>query len=85
MVMNYTEIEAKVREATNDEAWGPHGQLMQEIAHYTFTYEHFAEVMGMLWRRMLQDNRKEWRRTYKVRTSLLDIVFKSVKANEGQL
>lgn len=25
MVMNYTEIEAKVREATNDEAWGPTG------------------------------------------------------------
>ena len=23
--MNYTEIEAKVREATNDEAWGPTG------------------------------------------------------------
>lgn len=23
--MNYTEVEAKVREATNDEAWGPTG------------------------------------------------------------
>jgi len=23
--MNYTEIEAKVREATNDDAWGPTG------------------------------------------------------------
>lgn len=84
MVMNYTEIEAKVREATNDEAWGPHGQLMQEIAHYTFTYEHFAEVMGMLWRRMLQDNRKEWRRTYKVGISLLHTLsnnFKQMKAS----
>ncbi|RWS20822.1 hypothetical protein B4U80_11210, partial [Leptotrombidium deliense] len=63
--MNYTEIEAKVREATNDEAWGPTGQLMQEIATHTFTYENFPEVMGMLWKRMLQDNRKNWRRTYK--------------------
>lgn len=26
VVMNYTEIEAKVREATNDEAWGPAGK-----------------------------------------------------------
>lgn len=26
MVMNYTEVEAKVREATNDEAWGPTGE-----------------------------------------------------------
>jgi len=64
VVMNYTEIEAKVREATNDEAWGPTGYLMQEIAHATFTYEQFPEVMGMLWKRMLGE-RKNWRRTYK--------------------
>ena len=65
VVMNYTEIEAKVREATNDEAWGPTGQLMQELAHATFTYEHFPEVMSMLWKRMLQDNKQHWRRSYK--------------------
>ncbi|CAH0554393.1 unnamed protein product [Brassicogethes aeneus] len=65
VVMNYTEIEAKVREATNDEAWGPTGQIMQELAHSTFTYEHFPEVMSMLWKRMLQDNKQHWRRTYK--------------------
>ena len=64
--MNYSEVEAKVREATNDDAWGPHGALMQEIAQYTFTYEHFPEVMGMLWKRMLHDNKKNWRRAYKV-------------------
>jgi hypothetical protein len=39
---------------------------MQEIAQGTFTYEHFPEVMTMLWKRMLQDNKKNWRRTYKV-------------------
>lgn len=65
--MNYTEIEGKVREATNDEPWGPTGPLMQELAHSTFTYEHFPEVMSMLWKRMLQDNKTNWRRTYKVR------------------
>lgn len=27
--MNYTEIEAKVREATNDEAWGPTGGFLK--------------------------------------------------------
>lgn len=68
--MNYTEVEAKVREATNDDAWGPHGSLMQEIAQYTFTYEHFPEVMGMLWKRMLHDNKKNWRRVYKVNLQL---------------
>lgn len=64
--MNYTEIEGKVREATNEEPWGPTGPQMQEIAHSTFTYEHFPEVMSMLWKRMLQDNKTNWRRTYKV-------------------
>uniref|UniRef100_A0A1B0C8Y9 ENTH domain-containing protein n=1 Tax=Lutzomyia longipalpis TaxID=7200 RepID=A0A1B0C8Y9_LUTLO len=39
--------------------------LMQELAHATFTYEHFPEVMSMLWKRMLQDNKQNWRRTYK--------------------
>jgi len=63
--MNYTEIEAKVREATNDEQWGPTGQQMNEIASHTFSYESFPEVMGMLWKRMLQDNKTNWRRTYK--------------------
>ncbi|CAN7990647.1 unnamed protein product [Ixodes hexagonus] len=65
MVMNYTEMEAKVREATNDVAWGPPGQLMQEIAQATFSYDSFPEVMGMLWKRILQDNKRCYRRPYK--------------------
>jgi hypothetical protein len=63
--MNYTDVEIKVREATSDEAWGPHGTLMQEIAQYTLTYEHYTEVMGMLWKRMFQE-KENWRATYKV-------------------
>ena len=31
MVMNYTEVESKVREATNDEAWGPTGETSTEM------------------------------------------------------
>ncbi|XP_048507262.1 clathrin interactor 1 isoform X2 [Athalia rosae] len=65
VVMNYTDIEAKVREATNDDAWGPTGAMMQELAQATFTYEQFPEVMSMLWKRMLQENKRNWRRTYK--------------------
>uniref|UniRef100_A0A3Q3WBT6 ENTH domain-containing protein n=1 Tax=Mola mola TaxID=94237 RepID=A0A3Q3WBT6_MOLML len=64
VVMNYSEIESKVREATNDDPWGPSGQLMGEIAKSTFMYEQFPEVMNMLWTRMLKDN-KNWRRVYK--------------------
>lgn len=52
---------------------------MQEIAHATFTFEHFPEVMTMLWKRMLQDNKTNWRRTYKVsRCHLFGIRFESV-------
>nr|XP_023700453.1 clathrin interactor 1-like [Paramormyrops kingsleyae] len=65
VVMNYSEIESKVREATNDDPWGPSGQLMGEIARATFMYEQFPEVMNMLWTRMLKDNKKSWRRVYK--------------------
>jgi len=35
-VMNYTEMEAKVREATNNEPWGCPTSLMQEIANGTY-------------------------------------------------
>ncbi|XP_038861026.1 clathrin interactor 1-like isoform X2 [Salvelinus namaycush] len=65
VVMNYSEIESKVREVTNDDPWGPSGQLMGEIAKSTFMYEQFPEVMNMLWTRMLKDNKKNWRRVYK--------------------
>lgn len=33
---NYTEMEAKVREATNNEPWGASSSMMQEIANGTF-------------------------------------------------
>ncbi|CAD1480470.1 unnamed protein product, partial [Heterotrigona itama] len=39
--------------------------MMQELAQATFTYEQFPEVMSMLWKRMLQENKRNWRRTYK--------------------
>lgn len=29
-------------------------------------YEQFPELMNMLWSRMLKDNKKNWRRVYKV-------------------
>ncbi len=65
VVMNYSDVETKVREATNDDTWGPHGSTMAQLAKYTFTYEHYPEVMAMLWKRMFEA-KKNWRRTYKV-------------------
>ncbi len=71
--MNYTEAESKVREATNEEPWGPTGPLMAEIAQMTFQYEAFPEIMGMLWKRMLTENKYAWRRVYKVRPFSLPV------------
>lgn len=65
VVMNYTETESKVREATNEDPWGPTGPVMAEIAQYTYQYESFPEVMGSLWKRMLHENKRSWRRVYK--------------------
>lgn len=65
VVMNYTDVEARVREATNDEPWGPSGTLMQELANDTFMYESYSEVTGMLWKRIFHEGRNNWRRIYK--------------------
>ncbi len=53
---------------TADEAWGPHGSLMNEIADATFVYEEYSECMAMVWKRVLKDSNKgeNWRRIYKV-------------------
>ncbi|KAL5262991.1 hypothetical protein ACHWQZ_G008415 [Mnemiopsis leidyi] len=64
VVMNYTDAETKVREASNDDPWGPSGTLMQEIARLTYQYTTYDEVMAMLWKRMFE-NKKNWRRIYK--------------------
>uniref|UniRef100_A0A3P9C6X0 ENTH domain-containing protein n=1 Tax=Maylandia zebra TaxID=106582 RepID=A0A3P9C6X0_9CICH len=64
MVNNYTEAEIKVREATSNDPWGPSSSLMAEIADLTFNVVAFAEVMGMVWKR-LNDHGKNWRHVYK--------------------
>ncbi|KAF8570518.1 hypothetical protein P879_00825 [Paragonimus westermani] len=76
IVMNFTETEAKVREATSDEAWGPHGQLLQQIADLTFTHGSFLEVMCTLWNRLHTESSRSWRRVYKS-LILLDYLLKN--------
>uniref|UniRef100_A0A5F8HHY4 Epsin 3 n=1 Tax=Monodelphis domestica TaxID=13616 RepID=A0A5F8HHY4_MONDO len=75
IVHNYSEAEIKVREATSNDPWGPPSSLMSEIADLTFNTVAFAEVMGMIWRR-LNDSGKNWRHVYKALT-LLDYLLKT--------
>ncbi|XP_026801735.1 epsin-3 isoform X5 [Pangasianodon hypophthalmus] len=75
IVNNYTEAEIKVREATSNDPWGPSGSLMMEIAELTFNVVAFAEIMGIIWKRM-NDHGKNWRHVYKALT-LLDYLVKT--------
>ncbi|CAH8462598.1 unnamed protein product [Schistosoma bovis] len=72
IMMNYTEAEMKVREATNDDMCCPSGRLLQKLADYTYTYETCLEVMSTLWKRMHPEDRLSWRRVYK---SLVVLTF----------
>ncbi|MCJ1476380.1 Epsin-3, clathrin recruitment and traffic between the Golgi and endosome [Lambiella insularis] len=67
-VMNYTEMEAKVREATNNEPWGASSTLMQEIANGTYSYQLLNEIMPMIYKRFTEKAAEEWRQIYKVGT-----------------
>ncbi|KAE8148328.1 hypothetical protein BDV25DRAFT_19741 [Aspergillus avenaceus] len=64
-VMNYTEMESKVREATNNEPWGASTTLMQEIANGTHSYQLLNEIMPMIYRRFTDKTAEEWRQIYK--------------------
>ncbi|CAK7269440.1 Epsin-3, clathrin recruitment and traffic between the Golgi and endosome [Sporothrix epigloea] len=74
-VMNYTEMESKVREATNNEPWGASSTLMQEIANGTFNYQTLNEIMPMIYRRFTEKSADEWRQIYKA-LQLLEFLIK---------
>ncbi|KAG1453115.1 hypothetical protein G6F46_006281 [Rhizopus delemar] len=65
VVLNYTEMEAKVHEATNNEAWGASSTLMQEIAQGTYNYQYFNEIMPTIYKRFTEKEAKQWRQIYK--------------------
>ena len=73
MAMNFTEVEVKVREATDpDEAWGPTGAQMNELAAATYSADDYVPLMSMLWKRVFKDMEvgANWRRIYKVPQAL---------------
>ncbi len=73
--MNYTEMEALVREATNNDPWGSSSTLMQQIANGTFDKTQSSEVMAMVYRRFTEKSVQEWRQIYKA-LQLLEFLVK---------
>lgn len=75
VVFNYTEMEAKVREATNNEPWGASTTLMEQIAQGTYNLREREEILGMIFRRFTEKRANEWRQIYKA-LQLLDYLIK---------
>ncbi|KAF9161854.1 hypothetical protein DFQ27_008283 [Actinomortierella ambigua] len=65
----YTEWQAKVREATSNDPWGPSGTQMNELAQATYHQQEFIEIMEILDKR-LNDKGANWRHVFKALTVL---------------
>lgn len=75
MVLNVSEMEAKVQEATNDDPWGASSTLMGEIAQGTFNFQQFNEIMPAIYSRFMDKEAREWRQIYKS-LQLLEYIIK---------
>lgn len=65
VVMQYTEYEAKVRDATNNDPWGTAATTMMEIATATNNYQYFQDIMNTVYKRLLEPAGADWRHNYK--------------------
>lgn len=76
VAMNLSEMEAKVREATNNEPWGAPTSLMAQIAAGTYNYREREEILSFIFRRFTEKAANEWRQIYKS-LQLLDYLLKN--------
>ncbi|KAH8992283.1 hypothetical protein EDB86DRAFT_2932572 [Lactarius hatsudake] len=75
VVLNVSEMEAKVREATNDDPWGASSTLMLEIAQGTFNFQQFNEIMPCIYSQFMEKEARQWRQIYKA-LQLLEYLVK---------
>ncbi|SMN22560.1 similar to Saccharomyces cerevisiae YJR125C ENT3 Protein containing an N-terminal epsin-like domain involved in clathrin recruitment and traffic between the Golgi and endosomes [Maudiozyma saulgeensis] len=75
VMYNYTDMEGKVREATNNEPWGASSTLMEQIAQGTYNLLERQEILGMVFRRFTEKSGSEWRQIYKA-LQLLDYLIR---------
>lgn len=74
--MNLSDMEAKVREATNNEPWGAPTTLMAQIAGATYNYREREEILSFIFRRFTEKAANAWRQIYKS-LQLLDYLLKN--------
>ncbi|KAK0185692.1 hypothetical protein F5146DRAFT_1071121 [Armillaria mellea] len=75
VVLNVSEIEAKVREATNDDPWGASSTLMQDIANSSSNSPDFNEIMPSIYSKYMEKEARQWRQIYKA-LQLLEYLIK---------
>ncbi|KAJ2797948.1 Epsin-3, clathrin recruitment and traffic between the Golgi and endosome [Coemansia guatemalensis] len=65
VVMNYSEMEVKVNEATGPEPWGAPSTLMRELADATYNRKDFDDIMPMIYMKFNDTDPSNWRPVYK--------------------
>lgn len=78
-IKGYTDTQVKVRQATSNDAWGPSGQIMNEIAQLSYNQNDFIEIMEILDKR-LNDKGRNWRHVFKSLT-LIDYLLHAGSEN----
>ncbi|KAL3507146.1 hypothetical protein ACH5RR_032528 [Cinchona calisaya] len=68
-VLKVPSMEQKVLDATSNEAWGPHGTLLADIAQASRNYHEYQMIMSVIWKR-INDTGRNWRHVYKALTVL---------------
>ncbi|KAK4766113.1 hypothetical protein SAY87_007755 [Trapa incisa] len=63
-VLKVSGVEQKVLDATNNEAWGPHGTHLSDIAIASRNFHEYQIIMSVIWKR-INDTGKNWRHVYK--------------------
>eukprot|EP00284_Hemiselmis_tepida_P007054 CAMPEP_0174918754 /NCGR_PEP_ID=MMETSP1355-20121228/3266_1 /TAXON_ID=464990 /ORGANISM="Hemiselmis tepida, Strain CCMP443" /LENGTH=166 /DNA_ID=CAMNT_0016163945 /DNA_START=12 /DNA_END=509 /DNA_ORIENTATION=+ len=75
VVLNVSDMESKVRDATSGEKWGPSGTLLNEISMATTDPAHLEVVLQCLWDR-LKESGSSWRKCYKA-LNVIDYCLKN--------
>ncbi|OMJ07082.1 ENTH domain-containing protein [Smittium culicis] len=76
VVLNLSEIEIKVNDATGSEPWGASRSLMQEIAQATYNPNEMNLVMNQIYSKFAESDPSLWRQAYKA-LQLLEYLIKN--------
>lgn len=80
MTLGYSDVQIKTRQATCNDAWGPSGSLMAELA--SLSHHSASEIISIVDKR-LNDSGKNWRHVYKALILLEYLIEKVPPLTQG--